>query len=145
MCRFSAKPALLAVRREADGRPAPIPLGPVSAPRDGNGGVIVAEVVATPAGSVGLRGPMVPRHAFPPGIERTGLPHLEIDRAGLIDTGYTCRIEDGGTSLVVTGPPAGMVSVGGYRLPLHELQEAIGKIDSGATLTALPDPVIGQR
>ena len=38
-----------------------------------------------------------------------------------------------------------MVSVGGYRLPLHELQEAIGKIDSSATLTALPDPVIGQR
>jgi len=136
---------LLAARRGSDGRPAPIPLGPVSAPRDASGGVIVAEVVTTVAGRVGLRGPMVPRHAFPPGIERTGLPHIEIDRTGLIDTGYTCYVEDGGKSLVVTGAPAGMVSVGGYRLPLHELQQAIGKIDSGATLTALPDPVIGQR
>lgn len=136
---------LLAAPRGTEGRPAPIPLGPVSAPRDGSGGVIVAEVVATAAGRVGLRGPMVPRHAFPPGIERTGLPHLEIDRTGLIDTGYTCRVEHDGKSLVVTGAPAGMVSVGGYRLPLHELQEAIGKIDSGATLTTLPDPVIGQR
>jgi hypothetical protein len=135
----------LAAPRSADGRPAPISLGPVSAPRDGSGGVLVAEVVATAAGTVGLRGPMVPRHAFPPGIERSGLPHLQIDRTGLVDTGYTCRVEDGGKSLAVTAPPAGLVSVGGYRFPLHELQEAIGRIDSGATLTALPDPMIGQR
>ena len=47
--------------------------------------------------------------------------------------------------MVVTGPPSGIVSVGGYRFPLHELQEAVGRIDSGATLAALPDPVIGQR
>jgi hypothetical protein len=136
---------LLAARRGADGQPAPIPLGPVSAPRDGSGSVIIAEVVATAAGRVALRGPMVPRHAFPPGIERTGLPDLEIDRTGLMDTGYTCRVEEGGKTLFMTGAPAGMISVGGYRLPLHELQEAIGKIDSGATLTTLPDPVIGQR
>ena len=136
---------LLAGRRGADGRPAPIPLGPVTAPRDGSGGVIVSEVVATAAGTVGLRGPMVPRHAFPPGIERSGLPHFEIDRAGLVDTGYACRVDEGGKSLTVTGSPAGMISVGGYRLPLHELQQAIGRIDSGATLTTLPDPVLGQR
>jgi hypothetical protein len=109
------------------------------------GGVIVGEVVATAAGTVGLRGPMVPRHAFPPGIDRAGLPHYEIDRAGLVDTGYACRVDEGGKSLTVTGSPAGMISVGGYRLPLHELQQAIGRIDSGATLTTLPDPVLGQR
>jgi AMP-binding enzyme len=136
---------LVTARRGADGRPAPIPLGLVSAPREGSGGVIVGEIVATAMGTVGLRGPMVPRHAFPPGIERSGLPHLQIDRTGLIDTGYACRVGDRGKSLVVTGAPAGMVSVGGYRFPLHELQEAVGKIDSGAMLTALPDPVIGQR
>ena len=47
--------------------------------------------------------------------------------------------------MVVTGPPAGIVSVGGYRFPLHDLQEMVGRIDGGATLAALPDPVIGQR
>ena len=41
--------------------------------------------------------------------------------------------------------PPGIVSVGGYRFPLHELQEVVGRIDSGATLAALPDPLIGQR
>jgi len=135
----------LAGRRGADGRPAPIPLGPVTAPRDGSGGVIVSELVVTAAGTFGVRGPMVPRHAFPPGIERSGLPHFEIDRTGLVDTGYACRVEDGGKSLIVTGAPVGMISVGGYRLPLHELQEAIGRIDSSATLTTLPDPLLGQR
>ena len=136
---------LLAGRRGADGRPVPIPLGPVTAPRDSSGGVIVGEVVATAARTVGLRGPMVPRHAFPPGIERSGLPHFEIDRTGLVDTGYACRLDEGGKSLTITEAPDGMISVGGYRLPLHELQQAIGRIDSGASLTTMPDPVLGQR
>ncbi len=136
---------LLAGRRIADGRPAPIPLGLVTAPRDGSGGVVVGEVAVTAAGTVGLRGPMVPRHAFPPGIERSGLPHAAIDRTGLVDTGYACRLDEGGKSVRVTGAPDGMISVGGYRLPLRELQEAIGRIDSGATLTTLPDPVLGLR
>ena len=47
--------------------------------------------------------------------------------------------------MVVTGPPAGIVSVGGYRFPLARLLETIGRIDAGATLAALPDPLIGQR
>jgi hypothetical protein len=136
---------LLAGRRGADGRPVPIPLGPITAPRDSSGGVIVGEVVATAARTVGLRGPMVPRHAFPPGIERSGLPHFEIDRTGLVDTGYACRLDEGGKSLTITEAPDGMISVGGYRLPLHELQEAIGRIDGGASLTTMPDPVLGQR
>lgn len=136
---------LLPGRRGADGRPAALPIGPVTAPREGRGGVIVTEVAATAAGTVGLRGPMVPRHAFPPGIERSGLPHFEIDRTGLVDTGYACNIAEGGKSLTVTAAPAGMVSVGGYRLPLLELQEAIGRIDRDATLTTLPDPLLGQR
>lgn len=136
---------LLAGRRGADGRPVLVPIGPVTAPREGRGGVIVAEVVATAGGTVGLRGSMVPRHAFPAGIERSGLPHFEIDRTGLVDTGYACNVGEGGKSLTVTAAPAGMVSVGGYRLPLQELQEAIGRIDRDATLTTLPDPLLGQR
>jgi acyl-CoA synthetase (AMP-forming)/AMP-acid ligase II len=135
----------VAARRGAGGRAAPIPFGPAVVPRGNPGAVIVAELVRTPASTVALRGPMVPRHAFPPGIERSGLPHFRIDRFGLVDTGYTCRVDSVTRAMVVTGPPSGIVSVGGYRFPLRELQEAVGKIDGGASVAALPDPVIGQR
>jgi hypothetical protein len=136
---------LVAARRGAGGRPAPMPSGPIAVPRDSPGGIVVAELIRTPAGTVALRGPMVPRRAFPPGIERSGLPHFAIDALGMVDTGYGCRIDSGAGGLVVTGPPPGLVSVGGYRFALRELREAVGKIDSAATLAALPDPVIGQR
>jgi hypothetical protein len=136
---------LVAARRGADGRATPIPFGPVVAPRGSPGGVVVVELVRTAASTVALRGPMVPRHTFPPGIERSGLAHFEIDRFGLVDTGYTCRIDPASKAMVVTGPPSGIVSVGGYRFPLHELREAVGQIDSAADLTALPDPLVGQR
>jgi len=135
----------VAARRGPNGRAAPIPFGPVVAPRGSPSAVVVAELARSAAGTVALRGPMVPRHAFPPGIARSGLPHFKIDRFGLVDTGYTCRVDSVTRAMVVTGPPSGIVSVGGYRFPLHELQEAVSKIDSGATLAALPDPVIGQR
>ena len=116
------------VRRAAvpDGRAAPHSV------RTGRGAArqqeraVVAELSRTAAGTVALRGPMVPRHAFPPGIERSGLPHFKIDRFGLVDTGYTCRIDAATKAMVVTGPPSGIVSVGGYRFPLQELQEAVG-------------------
>lgn len=136
---------LVAARRLPGGRAAPIPFGPVAAPRGSSGAVVVAELVRTPAGTVALRGPMVPRQAFPPGIERSGLPHFKIDRTGLVDTGYTCRVDTANKAMVVTGPPSGIVSVGGYRFALRALQEAVGRIDSAATLVALPDPIIGQR
>lgn len=135
----------VAARRSPDGQAAPLPLGPVTAPRNSAGGSVVAEVVRTAEGTLALRGPMVPRHAFPPGIERSGLSHFEIDRFGLVDTGYTCRVDTLTKGVVVIGPPAGIVSVGGYRFSLHELREAVRRIDTGATLAALPDPVIGQR
>jgi hypothetical protein len=136
---------LVAARRGTSGRPAPIPFGAVSVPRGSSGAVVVAELLRTPANTVALRGPMVPRHAFPPGIERSGLPHFTIDRFGLVDTGYTCRVDSATKSMVVTGPPSGIASVGGYRFPLQELQETVGRIDGGATIAALPDPLIGQR
>jgi hypothetical protein len=137
--------ALLAALRGSSGRPAPIPFGPVAVPRGSSGAVVVAELLRTQANTVALRGPMVPRHPFPPGIERSGLPHFSIDRFGLVDTGYTCRIDTATKSMVVTGSPSGIASVGGYRFPLQELQETVGRIDGGATIAALPDPVIGQR
>lgn len=88
---------------------------------------------------------MVPHNTFPPGAERSGRPYFKIGHAGLVDCGYTCRVDFVTRAMVVTGPPSGIVSVGGYRFPLRDLQDVVGRVDSGATLAALPDPVVGQR
>jgi hypothetical protein len=136
---------LVPARRGAGGRPSAILFGPVIVPRGSNGGVVVAELARTDAGTVALRGPMVPRHSFPPGVERSGLPYFKIGRGGLVDSGYTCRIDSLTKAMVVTGLPSGIASVGGYRFPLHDLHDVIGRIDKGATLAALPDALIGQR
>jgi hypothetical protein len=135
----------VASRRTPEGRAAPLPLGPIATPQGGTAGPNVVEVVRTAASTVALRGPMVPRHAFPPGIERSGLPHFRVDSTGLVDTRYACRIDSVSKALVVTGAPSGIVSVGGYRFSQRELQEAVEGIDGGATLAALPAPLIGQR
>jgi hypothetical protein len=135
---------LIAARRGAGGRPAPIALGPVMAPRDG-AGAVVAELTATDTDTLALSGPMVPSHPFPPGIERSDQPHFEIRRGGLVDTGYTCSVDAARKMVAITGPPSGFVNVGGYRFSLCGLLEVIGGIDGGASLAALPDALIGQR
>jgi hypothetical protein len=136
---------LAPARRGPGGKPAPMPAGPVRAPRGSADGVVVAELTRTDAGTVALRGPMVPHYSFPPGIEVSGLPYFKIGSGGLVDSGYTCRIDSVTEAIVVTGPPSGIVSVGGYRFPLHDLQEVVARVASSATLAALPDPMIGQR
>jgi hypothetical protein len=137
--------ALVPARRRGDGGPSPMPLGPLLAPHDAADGIVVAEVGRTEAGMMAVRGPMVPQHAFPPGIEESGLPHIKMGERGLVDTGYTCRFDVDKKALVVTGPPAGMIRVGGYRFPLQDLRGLIGGIDAGAKLGVLPHAVIGQR
>jgi hypothetical protein len=136
---------LIAARRGVGGRAGVIPFGPITVPRGSKGGVIVGEVRATPHGTVALRGPMVPRFAFPPGVERTKLPQLKAGSTGFVDTGFTCWSDQGGAPLVVTAPPPGMVSVGGYRFLMRELQDAVAQVDIAATLAALPDAMTGHR
>jgi AMP-binding enzyme len=136
---------LVAARRAPGGRPGPVPFGPITAPRGTKGGVIVGEIRATASGTVALRGPMVPRAPFPPGVERTPLPQMKIAAGGFVDTSFACWSDQGNTPLVVTAPPPGMISVGGYRFLMRELQDTIAEIDPGATLAALPDPLTGQK
>ncbi len=99
----------------------------------------------TDAGTLAVRGPMVPHHAFPPGIERSGLPHFQVGHRGVVETGYACRIDPGTDAIALTDAPAGIASVGGYRFPLRALQELVARIDRAATLTALPDALLGHR
>jgi hypothetical protein len=46
---------------------------------------------------------------------------------------------------VVTGPPAGLASVGGYRFAVAKLQDAVSRIDPAAKIAAFPDGLTGQR
>ncbi|HUC49991.1 MAG TPA: class I adenylate-forming enzyme family protein [Xanthobacteraceae bacterium] len=136
---------LVAGRRSDDGRPLPIPCGPVFSPREGEGASVFADLRSSLLNTLSVRGPMVPHHHFPPRVERTDLPHFAIGKDGYVDTGYACRFDPVRQSLVVTGPPAGFITVGGYRFPLRKLLDTIAKIEPEATLTAVPDPLVGHR
>ena len=72
------------------------------AQRDGAGSVAVAELMRTDAGTLAVRGPMVPHHSFPPGIERSGLPYFQVGRGGVVETGYACRIDPGTDAIALT-------------------------------------------
>jgi hypothetical protein len=137
--------AAVPARRGSSGRPSPLALGPVTAPRESAGGIAIAELARTETATLALCGPMVPRHAYPPGAEQSGLPCFGIGPGALIDTGYPCRVDSVTGALAVTGRPAGIVSVGGYRFPQRELEDRAGRADGDARLAALPDPLLGQR
>jgi hypothetical protein len=135
---------LLAACRGPGGRPATIPFGVVSAPRASKGSIVVAEIIATPAGTVAVRGPMVPRAPFPPGAERSGLPFLKVSANGFVDTGYAC--DPGSAAMVLNGPAPGMVGVGGYPFALAELQRILNDAEHGpASITVLPDALTDHR
>jgi hypothetical protein len=135
---------LIAARRGPSGKPSGIPTGRVTLPRGAAQGMHVLNVVRNAAGMLALSGPMVPRAPFPPGAERGGAPRLKF-ADGTMDTGYPCRIERDSRELIVDGPPAGIISVGGYRFALRALQELIGGIEDGSTVAALPDLLAGHR
>jgi len=114
------------------------------APRNPKGTVVAAEIASTQHGTVALRGPMVPRAQFPPWAERGHLPCLKVTANGFVDTDYACRLDC--PAMVVTGPPPGIVSIGGYRLVLRELLELVRRVENGAgTLAVLPDALVGHR
>jgi hypothetical protein len=120
--------ALIGSRRAADGLPIPLSAS--------------AELARTPAGTLSLRGAMVPRHAFPLGA--SSLPRLGADAGGFLDTGYPCRIDPAGT-VSLTGPPSGIVSVGFYRFVTSDVQNLVGGLDDRALIMALPDALAGHR
>src|SRR5262249_58597448 len=97
--------ALLAACRAPGGKAAPIALGPVTAPRGAAGAVLVAEIQRTGAGTVALRGPMVPRFAFPPGAERGSAPYLNVGPHRLAHTPYPSRIDPHTPPPPATAPP----------------------------------------
>ncbi len=136
---------LIAASRGAAGQPAPIPLGPVPSPRDADDARALVETAVTGAGTLALRGPMVPRHPFPPNAEKEPRASFKPDPHGFADTFYACRGDRYVGEITVTAPPPGIVSVGGYRFMADSLHELVDRAGSDAALTALPDAMAGHR
>jgi acyl-CoA synthetase (AMP-forming)/AMP-acid ligase II len=134
---------VIAVRRAPGGAPGAIPYGPVSVPRGAAGGVCVAETAISVRNTLAIRGPMVPRGSLLPGAERGEA--LDMGPDGYVDTGYPCRVDGASDVALIGGPPAGLVSVGGYRFMLRDLQERVARTAPMTTLAALPDALSGHR
>jgi hypothetical protein len=136
---------LFGARRSVeDGTPASIKAGPHSAPREAPGAAIAGEILLTPKGTLGLRGPMVPVAAYaPPPPAGDGM--IAPPPRDYVDTEYAARIDRATGAINITAPPAGVMTVGGYRFLAQDLQEWSRRLGQGALLTALPDRLSGHR
>jgi hypothetical protein len=130
--------ALLALPRESDGAPAELPTA-TSAASPG------LELMRTTSGTLCVRGAMVPAHPCPPGSPRGAQFNLTVGPDGFADTHFPCHIDRATGRLVLDGPPAGVVSVGGYRFAVHDLQDAVAPVDPDGSIASLPDALAGHR
>jgi hypothetical protein len=135
---------LFAARRTAEGAPAPILPGPHSAPREVPGSSISGEILLTPRGTLGLRGPMVTPAAYAPAAPPSDSLVAQPSR-DFVDTDFAARLDRSTGAICITAPPSGIMAVGGYRFLSHDLQEWARRLGQGALLTALPDRLSGHR
>ena len=135
---------LFGARREEDGAPAQVKPGPHGAPREMPGTSIAGEILLTPKGTLGLRGPMVSVAAYAPPQPPSDslIPQPPRD---YVDTEYAARLDRQTGAINITAPPSGIMTVGGYRFLAHDLQEWSKRLGQGALLTALPDRLSGHR
>jgi len=135
---------MFGARRGEDGSSAAIKPGPQGAPREMPGSMISGEILLTPRGTLGLRGPMVTVAAYapppPPSDSLIAAPPRDY-----VDTDFVARLNRATGAIEVTAPPSGIMAVGGYRFLEQDLQEWAKRLGQGALLTALPDRLGGHR
>jgi hypothetical protein len=136
---------LFAARRKDDGAAVPILPGPHGAPRGGPGTSIAGEILLTPKGTLGLRGPMVTVAAYAPAAPVSDSLVAAPPPRDFVDTGYAARLDRATGAICITAPPSGIMAVGGYRFLSQDLQEWARRLGQGALLTALPDRLSGHR
>jgi hypothetical protein len=131
-------------RTSADGTPALVKPGLHGAPRELPGSSISGEILLTPKGTLGLRGPMVAVAAYAPPAPPSDslIPQAPRD---FVDTEYAARLDRATGAIAITAPPSGVIAVGGYRFLALDLQEWGKRLGQGALLTALPDRLSGHR
>src|SRR5262249_25021801 len=126
---------LLALPRGADGVPAELPAFPAAG----------LELMRSASGTLAVRGAMVPAHPCPPGSPRGPQFNLAIGRDGFVDTLFPCHGDRLTGRLTIDGPPAGLVSVGGYRFAVRDLHDLVAPVDPDGSIAALPDALAGHR
>jgi hypothetical protein len=136
---------LFGARRTAeDGSPALLKPGLHGAPRELPGSSIAGEILLTPKGTLGLRGPMVAVSAYAPPPQPSDSLIAQPPR-DYVDTEYAARLDRTTGAIAITAPPSGVMAVGGYRFLASDLQEWGRRLGQGALLTALPDRLSGHR
>jgi hypothetical protein len=136
---------LFGARRLDSGGPAPILPGPHGAPRHVAGSTIAGEVFLTSKGMLALRGPMVAIEAYALNRPASTAALGEQAPADHVNTGYFGRLDQATGGILITAPPPGLMTVGGYRFLLQDLQEWARRLGQGALLTGLPDRLSGYR
>lgn len=134
---------LFGARRGPDGLPSAIMPGPHGAPRAVAGSSVAGEIVMTPKGTLGLRGPMVPVAAYSASVG-TGQPPAA-GQSDHVDTGFAARPDRASGAINITAPPPGIMAVGGYRFLAQDLGEWGRRLGPNTMLTALPDRLSGYR
>jgi hypothetical protein len=130
--------------RTADGLPIAILPGPHGAPRAIESSSVAGEILLTPKGTLGLRGPMVPVLAYTQSADPSHAL-IAVEPVDYVDTGFAARLDRNTGAICITAPPSGIMAVGGYRFRAEDLQEWAKRLGQGAMLTALPDRLSGYR
>jgi AMP-binding enzyme len=125
------------LRRDEHSKPRQIPIGSIAAPSSGRAPVVIETNVQ--GDQLLLRGPMLP-DAFVNGHTAPSLTDVN----GFAHTGFRCRSERPGY-LLVDGEPGGVITIGGLRYGLHDLQARVAKCVPDAHVEVVADPVLGER
>ena len=123
--------------REVDGAPSELPAATSAAAG--------LELMRSTSGTLCVRGAMVPAHPCPSGSPRGSQFNLTVGPDGFADTHFPCHIDHPTGRLVLDGPPSGIVSVGGYRFAVRDLQDAVVPLDPDGSIAPLPDALAGHR
>jgi hypothetical protein len=115
------------LRRDNHGNPTLPRIGPVTAPADEPDAPIVITLGRSEAGTLSLAGPMAASN----------------ETAG--DTGYACSVDAESAVVTLTGAQPGLVSIGGYRFAIGELQDVVGEVERNGVLAVLPDLLAGEK
>jgi AMP-binding enzyme len=121
-----------------------LPLGEVHAPST-PGGAALLETGVTSAGTLALRGAMVPQKVWPPHAERGGDPCLTLAEDGFVETRQPIRQDRAAGLLFVESPVPGTVTIGGARVSMADAADLLAGLSPDASLTAVPDAVLGSR